>query len=74
MVHEIPGHHMNMLDEPHVQVLAAELQMALDEARAQAAEPHGYPHNPCDPIDHREPSTAPDPDGATCERTPIRRA
>ena len=38
MVHEIPGHHMNMLDEPQVQVLATELRTALDEARAQAAE------------------------------------
>src|SRR4051794_19875531 len=25
VVHEIPGHHMNMLDEPQVQVLATEL-------------------------------------------------
>jgi thioesterase domain-containing protein len=77
VVHEIPGHHMNMLDEPQVQVLATKIRISLDEARAQAAKPQDQPRYPCDQIERHEPLTVPDPDdldSVNCEGTPIRRA
>jgi aspartate racemase len=72
VVHEIPGHHMNMLDEPQVQVLAKELRDSLDEAHAKALKPHGYLQNSCSRTEPHGPSTFPDPEAAICERSPIR--
>lgn len=33
-IHEIPGHHFNIFDEPYVQVLAEKLQACLDRTQA----------------------------------------
>ncbi len=33
-VYEVPGHQQNMLQEPHVRVVAEKLQMCLSEAQA----------------------------------------
>jgi thioesterase domain-containing protein len=37
-VHEIPGHHMNMLEEPQVRVLAEKMRIALDLAPDSAVD------------------------------------
>jgi aspartate racemase len=38
-VQEIPGHHMNMLEEPHVRVLAERMRLCLQNARATVVGP-----------------------------------
>jgi FkbH-like protein len=40
-VHDIPGGHSSMLQEPHVQILAAHLQLSIDEVLADESI---YPH------------------------------
>ena len=37
LVHDVPGGHSSMLQEPHVQVLADQLQMAIDDVLADVA-------------------------------------
>jgi amino acid adenylation domain-containing protein len=36
-VHEVPGHHINMLEEPHIQVLAEKLKACLDKAQVDTS-------------------------------------
>ena len=38
VVHDVPGGHSSMLQEPNVQVLAEQLQIAIDNALAEVAE------------------------------------
>jgi thioesterase domain-containing protein len=38
VVHDVPGGHSSMLQEPNVQVLAEQLQMAIDNALADVAD------------------------------------
>jgi len=38
-IHVIPGNHMSMVEDPHVQVLAAKLRASLDRAAAKQTTP-----------------------------------